>query len=327
MKKRTLAALLGLTLTLTLTACGSTDAPAEAPQEETEQVTQPAEDPALTAARQEIADSGAAFAVGFLGLWPEDDSVDTLLTQSGCLEDYPFLADADVVKHEGYQAFVLIPRSADTTVVVEEYICDESNDYQGEVGETLYQGENGRPVILLCNYNDVLPNLVVTLTEEDGTSASYSPVLELCGGTVFVPAGMSILDVSNYDAITPQTNTTPAPSVDFTGVWGAYEDFDGSQVYLETTFGEDGFAEYLCGYAYSEFLCDYQGTWYTITENGQYPAGSIVLDMKDALSGAPFFGVYTVTADSGTITLTHVAGDTLINGFEGKGVTFSPVVY
>ena len=119
----------------------------------------------------------------------------------------------------------------------------------------------------------------------------------------------------------------PAPSVDFTGTWRAYEDFDGSQIVLEIIFGEDGSARYLCGYAQSEFLSDYQGTWYTITENGQYPAGSIVLDMKDAFYGDPFFGVYTVTAESGTITLTHVSGDTLIYGTDGQGITFSPLVY
>ena len=49
--------------------------------------------------------------------------------------------------------------------------------------------------------------------------------------------------------------------------------------------------------------------------------------MKDAFSGAPFFGVFTVTADSGTITLTHVSGDTLIYGTDGQGITFSPLVY
>ena len=325
--KRTLAALLGLTFALTLTACGTTDDSPEIPQEETQQATQPAEDPALTAVRQELEANGSICGVGFLGLVPESGQVDELLEAAGCLEDYPFLTDAAVVAHEGYQAFFLIPQDAGATVLVQDYICNESNGYQGEVGETLYQGENGQPVILFCNYNDVLPNLVVTLEGADGGTFSYSPVLELCGGTVFFPAGAAMTDLSDYEAI-PQPEVPPAPAaVDFVGKWGAYEDFDGSQVYLEATFQEDGTARYRCGYAYSEFLSDYHGTWYTITENGQYPAGSIVLDMKDAFSGAPFFGVFTVTADSGTITLTHVSGDTLIYGTDGQGITFSPLVY
>ena len=324
MKQKTLAALLGLSLALTLTACGGSEEPQEVPQEEAEQVTQPAEDPALTAVRQELADSGSVCGVGFLGLVPESGQADELLEESGCLEDYPFLKDAPVVAHEGYQAFYLIPQDAGATVLVQDYICDESNSYQGEVGETLYEGENGQPVILFCNYNDVLPNLVVTLEGTDGETFSYSPVLELCGGTVFIPADAAMTDLSDYEAI-PQPEAPPAPAaVDFTGAWEAYEDFDGSQVYLKTTFGKDGSAEYLCGYAYSEILSDYQGTWYTITENGQYPAGSILLEMKDTMSGADFFGVYTVTAESGTITLTHVSGDTLLYGYEGKGITFSP---
>lgn len=324
--KRTLAALLGLTLTLTLTACGD-DAPAEVPQEETEQVTQPAEDPALTNLRQDLEAKGSICGVGFLGLVPESGQADELLEAAGCLEDYPFLKDAAVVAHEGYQAFYMIPRDAQATVLVQEYICDESNDYQGEVGETLYEGENGQPVILFCNYNDVLPNLLVTLEGADGESFSYSPVLELCGGTVFIPADAAMTDLSDYEAI-PQPEAPPAPvSVDFSGSWRAYDDFEGYEVVLDMIFGKDGSAEYLCGYRDSEYLSDYQGTWYTITENGQYPAGSIVLDMKDAFSGAPFFGVFTVTADSGTITLTHVSGDTLVYGTDGQGITFSPLVY
>ena len=83
--KRTLAALLGLTLTLTLTACGD-DAPAEVPQEETEQVTQPAEDPALTNLRQDLEAKGSTCAVGYLGTLPESGSAKALLEDSGCLE-------------------------------------------------------------------------------------------------------------------------------------------------------------------------------------------------------------------------------------------------
>lgn len=315
--KKILAALLGLTLALSLTACGGTDEPQEVPQENPSQTAQPDEDPALTALRQEIADSGAACAVGYLGQLPESGDVTELLADTA----YPFLADTPVVHHKGSQVFCLIPPDG-TEMTVEEYLCDESNDYQGEVGGTLYVSLYGDPVILICNENDVLPNLVVTLTDAGGETFSYSPVLELCGGTVFVPAGVSILDISDYEAVSRQE--PPAPSVDFTGTWEAYEDFDGSQVVLKTTFGEDGSARYLCGYAYSEFLSDYQGTWYVLTDNGTYPAGSVVLEMKDTMSGDDFFGVYTVTAESGTVTLAHVNGDALLYGWEGKNITFSP---
>ena len=316
--KKTLAALLGLTLALTLTACGGTDDTAEVPQEEISQVAQPDEDPSLSALRQEIADSGAACAVGYLGTLPPSGDVNELLADT----DYPFLADTPVVPHAGSQVFCVIPPDNSTEMIVEEYICDESNGYQGEAGVTLYGSPYGVPVILICNENDVIPNLIVTLKGADGETFSYSPVLELCGGTVFVPAGVSILDISSYDTVSQQE--PPAPSVDFTGTWRAYEDFDGSQIVLEIIFGEDGSARYLCGYAQSEFLSDYQGTWYTITENGTYPAGSIVLELKDTISGDDSFGVFTVTAESGTITLAHVNGDPLLYGWKGKNITFSP---
>ena len=329
--KKTLAALLGLTLALTLTACGGNEEPQEVPQEETEQVTQPVEDPALTAARQEMAASGAQCAVGYLGDLPQNGTVEDLLEASGCLEDYPFLADCPVVTYKGPQVFCLIPRSADTAVTVEEYICDASNNYQGETGEVLFESQTGQPVILVCNQNDVLPNLQVTLVEADGAETIYQPALELCGGTVFVPAGMTIQDVSNYEPVTQPQEEAPAPApapapstVDFTGSWRAYDSNDYGDVVLDPTFGADGSAEYCCGYRDSEYLSLFRGTWYTITENGQYPAGSIVLEMRDDFFGDDFFGVFTVTADSGTITLTHVSGDTLIAGSEGQSITFSP---
>ena len=315
--KKTLAALLGLTLAFTLTACGGNEEAPE-PQEESTQVTETAEDPALTQLRQELTDSGAVCAVGYLGLLPEGGDPKDLLPQ----DQYPFLADAPVVTHEGSQVFCLVPQSADTAVTVQAYLCDESNGYAGEVGDTLYESQEGQPLILVCNQNDVIPNLVVTLTESDGTTTSYSPALELCGGTVFVPAGMTIRDISDYDAVSQQEPA--APSVDFTGTWAAYEDFSGAQVVLKMTFSEDGTARYTCGYAQSEVLSDYHGTWYQITENGTYPAGSVLLELTDAMSGDTFFGVYTVTAESGTITLTHVSGNTLLYGYDGKGVTFSP---
>ena len=132
------------------------------------------------------------------------------------------------------------------------------------------------------------------------------------------------------DATQPQEEApapapAPAPStVDFTGSWRAYDSNDYGDVVLDPTFGADGSAEYCCGYRDSEYLSLFRGTWYTITENGQYPAGSIVLEMRDDFYGDDFFGVFTVTADSGTITLTHVSGDTLIAGSEGQSITFSP---
>ena len=316
--KKILAALLGLTLAFTLTACGGNDEPQEIIQENPSQTAQPSEDPALTALRQEIADSGSVCAVGYLGTLPPSGDVNELLANT----DYPFLADTPVVPHAGSQVFCVIPPDDGTEMIVEEYLCDESNGYQGEVGVTLYVSPYGVPVILVCNENDVIPNLVVTLKGADGETVSYSPTLELCGGTVFVPAGMSILDISDYETVSQQA--PPAPSVDFTGTWEAYEDFDGSQVVLKTTFGEDSSARYLCGYAYSEFLSDYQGSWYVLTDNGTSPAGSVVLEMKDAMSGDDFFGVYSVTAESGTITLTHLNGDSLLYGWEGKGITFPP---
>ncbi len=70
---------------------------------------------------------------------------------------------AQIVTHEGDQVYCLVPRDQETSTTVQTPTPDAENGYQGEVGDTLYTDTQGRPVILIGNVSDVIPNLQVTL--------------------------------------------------------------------------------------------------------------------------------------------------------------------
>ncbi len=52
-------------------------------------------------------------------------------------------------------------------------------------GETYYNGV-GFPVILRCNVSDIMPNTLVTVTDETGKTYSASPTLSLRDGSVWM---------------------------------------------------------------------------------------------------------------------------------------------
>ncbi len=65
----------------------------------------------------------------------------------------------------------------------------------------LYESESGAPVILVGNASDVIPNLLVVLTDAEGTTLRYNPCLSLCDGSVDLPVEPPLYDFSRYDAV------------------------------------------------------------------------------------------------------------------------------
>ncbi len=95
---------------------------------------------------------------------------------------------------------------------MQTYRSDAENGYQGRWGDTLYTDTQGRPVILIGNVSDVIPNLQVTLVGADGTELVYHPALGLCDNTIALPATPKVYDFSLY-------STEEAPVE--TDSWGA----------------------------------------------------------------------------------------------------------
>lgn len=160
------------------------------------------EDPSLTALRQDIGDNFCGIAL--LGRLPEETSLDDFLQDTGAFEAQPFLEDIggeEIIRHEGAELYCLVPKAAGDKLEVYEWICNEENQYRGEAGDLLYQSESGAPVILVGNASDIIPNLLVVLTDAAGTTMQYNPSLSLCDGSVDLPVAPPLYDFSRYDVI------------------------------------------------------------------------------------------------------------------------------
>lgn len=159
-------------------------------------------DPSLEALRQEMGEDFCGIAL--LGRLPEGTSLEDFLAETGAFETHPFLADIGgeaVIRHEGAELYCLVPKAQGDKLEVYEWICNEENQYQGEAGDLLYESESGAPVILIGNASDVIPNLLVILTDIEGTTLEYSPSLSLCDGSVDLPVSPPLYDFSRYDVI------------------------------------------------------------------------------------------------------------------------------
>lgn len=186
-------------LVLLLSSCAASGPDPEGPASSTLEA-----DPSLTALREEILQSESFCAIAYLGRLPEDGDLERYLEETGALAAYPFLAELipeQVVRHQGPEIYCIVPRTQEAALTVQAWICNEENHYRGEAGERLYEADNGVPVLLLGNDNEVIPNLFLTLEEPEAGRLEYNPCLSLCDGTVDLPAAFSLYDFSRYESV------------------------------------------------------------------------------------------------------------------------------
>lgn len=96
---------------------------------------------------------------------------------------FPFLADIqenDVVTQPGNEMYCIVPADKDDTVTVRTY---DTLSSAAPVGQVLYESTEGMPVCLRGNASEIMPNLEVTVSGENG-EAVYQPFISLKDGTV-----------------------------------------------------------------------------------------------------------------------------------------------
>lgn len=178
--KKAMALLIAAAMICALASCGSgTDQTQHQPEAETE-----TEDDTLKSLRKTIADSGCQMGVAFLGTMDEGDT-DVLqwLKDSGSVERFPFLADIAaeaVVTQPGNEVYCIVPADKEDTVTVRIY---DPLSSATPVGQVLYESTEGTPVCLRGNASEIMPNLEVTVSGENG-EAVYQPFISLKDGTV-----------------------------------------------------------------------------------------------------------------------------------------------
>ena len=147
-------------------------------------ITSPQRTPAeqsLGTLRQQTNEAGCYSAVAYLG---NADEVESLLQNSSAAKDYPFIgefADVQRISAEGEDVYCIVPAHYnDTYVTVTALSMDSSGNLV--TGKTLYSGW-GEPIILRCNISDIMPNVLVTITNGNSTYR-FSPYISLRDGSL-----------------------------------------------------------------------------------------------------------------------------------------------
>ena len=180
--KKVMALLIAAITLCSLAACKNTtvaDKTQNQPEAETE-----TEDDTLKSLRKTIADSGSQMGVAFLGTMDEGDAdVFQWLKDSGAVEQFPFLAyisGNEVVTQPGNEMYCIVPADEGATVTVRTY---DPLSSATPVGQVLYESTEGTPVCLRGNASEIMPNLEVAVSGENG-KAVYQPFISLKDGTV-----------------------------------------------------------------------------------------------------------------------------------------------
>jgi hypothetical protein len=156
--------------------------------------------------RDWMVDSQMKMAVAYLGWYEGDEDFSTWLSENcpSQLVDYPFIANLpqkQIVGEHG-EVYCLVPKDEQAEVTISLL----KDDGSGETQKELYHGENGEPLLLLCNFDGSYPNTEVFVRESTGQQLMFYPQTGDMGGVV-IPTNDDleelILDFTYYFEVYP----------------------------------------------------------------------------------------------------------------------------
>lgn len=122
--------------------------------------------------------AGVAF-LGYVDNPMKEGEYRNLLERRGYLESYDFLAampeDHLIRTADGHQLYCLVPAKGVSVTVSEWMGSDIYGDDSGQAGELLYQSDSGDPILLLCGYDLIQPDLQVILEDPAGNRLTWLP--------------------------------------------------------------------------------------------------------------------------------------------------------
>ena len=205
MRKRLTAMLMACVL---LAGCGSggqkdpEPAPPENPAPDTQQQeqlpavgeTQNPEGEELKQLRDQMEKNGDLLAVAYLGYaeLPYFMDVGVYLDANGFGERYPFLNEIPeerLVRQEGGELYAVVPADADTKLTVSDYVMD-GDDYIPNVGEKLFEVTDGKPLFLIGNVSEIVPNLCIFAENSKGKVEEYTPCVSMMDGSLYTVEGV-----------------------------------------------------------------------------------------------------------------------------------------
>lgn len=119
---------------------------------------------------------------------------------SAYLESYPELNDMtkeQVVYCTGNELYIIYPADSAIKLTIYENFIDEENDFAECKCNILYSN-SGEPILLKCNVSDIIPNVIVRIEGDDGEFIEFSPFISLKDGTLSLPEGGLVKDMTIY---------------------------------------------------------------------------------------------------------------------------------
>ncbi len=158
---------------------------------------------ALEHLRALLAANNSYCGVAYLGY---AESIEEFLA-SGAAEEYKEefsflweLPKENLVSCGGMEIYCVVPVSETMSVSVYELVYDwESTVIEGIPGTELYRAENGTPALIQGNASDIIPNMQVVLTLENGEQKRVTPYISLRDGSTAVTGDAEgVYDFTKY---------------------------------------------------------------------------------------------------------------------------------
>lgn len=104
-----------------------------------------------------------------------------IFVQTGIINKYPFLGslpESNYAETElGEELYLIIPRDPEAHVIVTEYDLKTER----EIGR-IYSSYDGSPFMLKCNYSDLISDIRIKITDNEGEHEVFSPYLSVSDG-------------------------------------------------------------------------------------------------------------------------------------------------
>jgi len=291
--KKLMALALVAAMSLSLAACGGgddTDKPKPTPKP-TPEIT--VVDTGML--KQAISDD-EAMAVAYLG-WCEDDldNIEDYLTAINMDNgDYSFMFEITEdyrVDAQGDELYCIVPKNDDDTVTISEWLIDEYNDWQGEEGNVLYHEENnGNPVLIKCNVSEIVPDVLITITDADGNVNRMVPYISRMDGTLttYLDGENPFYDFSPYARFMPDWGdgwddwNDGAVMFDIEYLMGSWNTtvYTEDERYLDAAFEfyADGTMDFSYGISGEAYDVYYGGEYYFANDD-TLPENTIIFDL------------------------------------------------
>ncbi len=155
--------------------------------------------------RQVLVDTDTIGGVVFLGYidpnapmyWDDPDYYQNFIKNAGYWDDFEFFSeltsDHFIASDWGNELYAIIPADPEATVEVYEWYIGEENGYVGERAQLLYSRNNGSPILLKVNQSDIMPSVLVVITNPDGRTIEWNPFISLMDGHVQTVSNLEYL--------------------------------------------------------------------------------------------------------------------------------------